>query len=70
MKGAAVMPAPVISACRFASLAESLAKSATANPSAPNARAIDVPMRANTRDDDDCLHSIRPRAGDIVSGEV
>jgi hypothetical protein len=62
MKGAAVMPAAVISVCRFASLAESLAKSAIRNPSAPNVRAIDVPTRANTRDDDDWLHRIRMRA--------
>jgi len=67
MKGAAVMPAAVISACRFASLAESLAKSAIANPSAPNARAIEVPnARANTRDDDNWLHSVRLLAGDIA----
>ena len=38
----------VISAWRFAGLAESLAKSAIANASAPNARAIEVPMPGPT----------------------
>ena len=46
-------------------------KSATANPSAPNARAIEASnTRANTRDDDDWLHGIRLRAGYIVIDEV
>ena len=71
MKGAAVTPAAVISACHFANLAESLAKSAIPNPSAPNARAIEVPMPGPTPATMTTgFISIRLRARDIVIFEV
>ena len=61
----------VIAACRVASLAESLAKSAISE-SFGSERAGDrcSNARADTRDDDDRLHGIRLCAGDMVIGEV
>ena len=69
MKGAAVTPAAVISACRCASLEESLGQERDREPLGSE-RAGDrgSNARANTRNDDDWLHRIRLRAGDI--GEV
>ena len=68
MKGAAVMPAAVISACRCASLEESLAERDREPLGSERAGDRGSNARANTRNDDDWLHRIRLRAGDI--GEV